>query len=133
MGYDLYITRAEHWTDSEASPITVAEWCTLVKQDDDLTITGMQGEYFAVWNGESEFEEPWLDWHAGRIFTKNPDEPLIEKMIAIAERLNARVQGDDGEIYLPGGQIAPATAQSGDDLNTALKSKLPWLKRFLGS
>ncbi len=134
MGYDLYITRARHWTDSEANPITAAEWCALVKSDDELTITGIQGEYFAVWDGESQFEEPWLDWQDGRIFTKNPDEPLIEKMVAIAKVLNATVQGDDGEIYLEGGQIAvPDTKQPGDGLNTAITSKMPWLKRFFES
>lgn len=134
MDYDLYITRAKHWTDSEGSPITAAEWCALVKNDDELTITGMQGEYFAVWNGESKFEEPWLDWQAGRIFTKNPDEPLIAKMMAIAELLRATVQSDDGEVYLSGGQmVVPNTEQTDNKLNLSSISKKSWLKRFFGS
>ena len=41
----------------------------------------------------------------GDIETKNPDAPVIQKMILIAESLNARVQGDDGEVYLPDGKI----------------------------
>ncbi len=131
MGYDLYITRAKHWTDSEAMPIPAAEWCGLVKSDDDLTITGMQGEYYVVWNGQSNDQEPWLDWQKGRIFTTNPDEPLIEKMVAIAKILNATVLGQDEEIYLGGGQIvAPNTEQSDDSLKSPRKSKMPWLKRF---
>ena len=43
--------------------------------------------------------EPWLDWHDGAIYSKNADPALIDKMVAIARQLHARVQGDDGEIY----------------------------------
>ena len=110
MGYDLYITRAPHWPDSEAHPITAREWLALVQSDDTLTITGVQGPYLAVWHGDSQYEEPWLDWERGRVFTKNPDVPLIDKMVVIAERLGASVQGDDGERYGRGGQInSPAS------------------------
>ena len=103
MGYDLHITRAKHWTDSEAHPIAAVEWLAVVKDDDELTITGVHGVYFAVWDGESMHEEPWLDWEAGRVFTKNADEPLREKMVAIARLLSATVQGDDGEVYVGDG------------------------------
>ena len=41
----------------------------------------------------------------GDIFTKNPDPSTIEKMISIAKKLNARVQGDDGEIYISGTDV----------------------------
>lgn len=112
MGYDVHITRASQWTDSDTNPITAAEWLSLVKADDTLTITGIQGAHFAVWHGESSHEEPWLDWADGRIFTKNADAPLLEKMVALASQLNARVQGDDGEIYLGAGRIlAPETSE----------------------
>ena len=110
MGYDYHITRAADWADSDAQPITVAEWLSLVKADDTLTITGIQGDHFAVWHGDSRQEEPWLDWENGRIFTKNADAPLLEKMVALASQLNARVQGDDGEIYLGEGRILAPTA-----------------------
>jgi hypothetical protein len=33
------------------------------------------------------------------VFTKDPDQPTVAKMIAIAARLAAKVQGDDGELY----------------------------------
>ena len=110
MGYDYHITRAEDWADSDARPITAAEWLSLVKADDTLTITGIQGAHFAVWHGDSRHEEPWLDWENGRIFTKNADAPLLEKMVALASQLNARVQGDDGEIYLGDGRTLAPTA-----------------------
>jgi len=31
---------------------------------------------------------------------KNPDEAILSKMCAIAEKIGARVQGDEGEYYL---------------------------------
>jgi hypothetical protein len=54
------------------------------------------------WSGKSKLNEPWLNWHDGNIETKNPDEALIDKMVAIARELGATVQGDDGEIYRSG-------------------------------
>jgi len=33
------------------------------------------------------------------VVVKNPDQPTLEKMLAVAHRLGSRVVGDDGEIY----------------------------------
>jgi hypothetical protein len=33
------------------------------------------------------------------VVVKNPDQPTIEKMLAVADRLGSRVVGDDGETY----------------------------------
>ena len=33
------------------------------------------------------------------------DPPIVDKMLQIAGQLKARVQGDDGEVYLPDGQV----------------------------
>jgi hypothetical protein len=52
-----------------------------------------------LWSGDSEHETPWLDWSRGKIYSKNPDAPLIRKMVAIAKRLNAKVVGQDYEEY----------------------------------
>tara|TARA_R110002049_G_scaffold219075_3_gene390816 strand:+ start:7128 stop:7334 length:207 start_codon:yes stop_codon:yes gene_type:complete len=35
----------------------------------------------------------------GDISVKNPDSQIIEKMISIADKLKAQVQGEEGEIY----------------------------------
>jgi len=98
MGYDFHITRRSDWAD-EGNDITAEEWLAYVRDDAGLTLSGTGGPYYAVWRGPSGHSEPWLDWSHGRIYTKNPDSPLIDKMIEIAERLGATVQGDDGEIY----------------------------------
>jgi hypothetical protein len=105
MGYDLHITRAEQWTESEQLSITADEWLAYVATDPELRLAGYNGPYFALWSGPSKHPDPWFDWSRGCIETKNPDPPLIAKAIAIAHRLQARVLGDDGEAYLPNGQI----------------------------
>ena len=103
MGYDLFITRAEDWIDSESNPITSEEWLAVVDEDPELTPwAAYPNSHFAVWSGRSEHAEPWLDWAKGYIYTKNPDAPLMKKMVEIAKRLNARVLGQDGEEYLGG-------------------------------
>jgi hypothetical protein len=105
MGYDLHITRAEFWSQNEGKEITADEWLKLVKKDPELKLAGYNGPYFALWNGPSQYPDPWLDWFSGNIFTKNPDDPIIEKMARIANQLGAKVQGDDGEAYVGGDQL----------------------------
>jgi hypothetical protein len=99
MGYDVHITRADDWVDNEAHRIEASEWHALIESDSELRLAGYNGPHFAIWDGHPQDDEAWLDWHEGNIETKNPDEPLIQKMIEIAGRLRAKVQGDDGEVY----------------------------------
>ena len=101
MGYDLHITRRKDWSEA-GHDITAEDWLAYIKKDPELLLFPDNGPYFAMWNGKSEHHDPWLDWHKGCIYTKNPDEALIDKMVAIANGLGARVQGDDGEIYRSG-------------------------------
>jgi hypothetical protein len=99
MGYDLHITRAENWSENAGAEIGPEEWLALVHADPELAIDPVQGPYFARWSGPSRYPDPWLDWFAGNVNTKNPDSALLRKMVALANRLGARVQGDDGENY----------------------------------
>jgi hypothetical protein len=57
------------------------------------------------YDGPSKYPDPWFDWSHGNINTKNPDPAIVRKAIEIAATLGARVQGDDGEVYLPDGKI----------------------------
>src|SRR5262245_40636289 len=102
MGYDLHITRKEDWSEEDGPTISVAEWRRVIDEDPELQIdsdtqcTMSDGEYvLAAWNSESGA----LSHYNGEITAKNPSEPLIRKMIEIAQRLSAHVQGDDGERY----------------------------------
>ncbi len=38
MGYELRITRAPHWTESETDPITLAEWLQYVASDSEMRL-----------------------------------------------------------------------------------------------
>jgi hypothetical protein len=76
------------------------EWLDYVASDPEI-----QRDPF---NGPNDFllvahpEEPTRLWYnpgRGNIHTKNPDDFTISKMIAIAEKLGAHVQGDEGELY----------------------------------
>lgn len=102
MGYDLHITRKDDWADETGPVITAEEWRALIDSDSELELDShtrcvmSDGEFvFAAWNGQTGA----LGHYAGEITSKNPDELLIAKMIEIANRLGAKVQGDDGETY----------------------------------
>lgn len=99
MGYDLHITRAEHWAENRDAYITADELSSLVESDAELTPDPRNGMHCVVWSGPSEYDEPWFDWSDGNIYAKYPDAPMLGKMLQIAARLGAQVQGDDGEIY----------------------------------
>jgi hypothetical protein len=99
MGYDVHITRADDWADNEGREITASQWHDVIERDSELRLAGYNGEHFAIWDRHPSDTEAWLDWCDGNITTKNPDEPLLAKMLEIAARLGAKVQGDDGELY----------------------------------
>jgi hypothetical protein len=104
MGWEIHITRAKHWADSDKTPITAEEWLALVNADPELTIDPRDnGPYFALWlshwvDGDYP-EHPWFDWFQGTIQTKYPDRKTLGKALEIARHFGARVQGDDGEEY----------------------------------
>ena len=100
MGYDLHITCADDWTDSMQAPITADQWLGLVAADPELMLALEYGPEFVLWQRSSSTDEQaWFDLVDGQILAKNPDEAMIIKMIEIAGKLKAKVQGDDGEDY----------------------------------
>ena len=100
MGYDLHITRADSWSENATARITAEEWLALVDADPELSLVPENGPYFASWSGPSKDIDPWLDWSDGNVYTKAPDSALLRKMVQLADRLHARVQGDEGEFYI---------------------------------
>lgn len=115
MGYEVHITRADEWIESRSSPITLDEWTSYVASDPEmridnhaaLTLKGdvlsYENEGLAVWTAysghEADANMAWFDYNEGRIVVKNPDEEILAKIKQIAEALNARVIGDEGEMY----------------------------------
>lgn len=131
MGYDLHITRKENWFDEEdLNKIKLTEWTDYIKSDNEMRLDNQantttekgdeltyENNGLAVWtlyskNGLND-NYAWFDFRAGNVTVKNPDEEIKNKMIDIATRLNAKVQGDDGEIY---------------DSKSLTKDKRPWWK-----
>ena len=116
MGYEVHITRAEHWLDADESPISVEEWLTYVEQDPEMQLESVaigrvkgrpalsySNQGLAVWMAYSRHDpdgnKAWFDYREGRIVVKNPDEEILGKMKRIAAQLRAHVVGDDGEHY----------------------------------
>jgi hypothetical protein len=99
MGYDLHITRADLWAANEGREITRQEWHCLVADDPELALDPVNGEDYALWSGMCRYPDPWFQWWRGNISTKNPDRAVVNKMLQLASRLGAKVQGDDGEVY----------------------------------
>ncbi|HEX5226774.1 MAG TPA: hypothetical protein VFW44_03655 [Bryobacteraceae bacterium] len=61
----------------------------------------------SVWTTYSQAgndgNQAWFALYGGNVVVKNPDEEIRKKMHSIAQRLSAKVQGDEGECYGPDG------------------------------
>jgi len=78
MGYEVHITRRKDWADADGPEISEQEWLAHIAGDPELAS---------------------LVWNRGNIDAKNPDRPLVRRMVSAAAALGANVQGDDGESY----------------------------------
>lgn len=104
MGYEYQITRAEFWPRSEENPISLEEWQALVSTDDELEQANKTEH--ANWLGAADEEGNRRDvyyttvfyyWSRGCIRAEPRDREAMKKMLEIAKKLKARVQGEDGE------------------------------------
>lgn len=88
MGYHVTIVRALPITREEVIGIAreLGEW-NYDPEQDALVSLHDSPEAAALWFSD------------GEIWTKNPNEENITKMISIAEKLKARVRGDEMETY----------------------------------
>lgn len=123
MGYHLHITRkAKGWNDAE-DPATIsrAEWLAYVASDPEMALNDCsvdpqygqpdaagraydnQMEGLAAWLKHSgaglKGEYVWFGHEQDRVTVEGPDEETLGKMLAVAQALGARVQGDDGEYF----------------------------------
>ena len=105
MGYDLHITRKIDWSEVEGDQIDRSEWEAIIESDSELSLNAST-QYDDRLSATFRDQEFALAWDDGQIHAKNPDNALVIKMVAIASRLNAKVQGDDGEIYAADGSTS---------------------------
>ena len=69
---------------------------TVITRDDG---TRQWTETAVVWTAYPGEQANAFWYDDGAIVVKNPDEHYVRKMVETAARLDARVQGDDGEFY----------------------------------
>ena len=129
MGYNLYITRRKYHFDEDGPSITAAEWRALVDADPELNFKRDDEPLTAFWDGDCEYPDPWFAYsdEYACIDTKNPDEPIVNKMLEIASKLDAKVQGDDGEIYRSSNDT-----YFEDDIGEPMPPQIPWWRRLPG-
>ena len=112
MGYDLHISRAEEYHDSDAHPIPLDEWLSYAEGTPTLRAVG--------WLGRDEERQPLyehtcadgsvvsLTWFEGAIEIKGRfGGDAYREFGAIAEDLQANLQGDHGERYTARGVLPP--------------------------
>lgn len=107
MSYDVHVTRRNNWIDKDGKPITEQEWIKYIKSDPEMELRtekrsdGVHGKAVGIWLRGNEGEGMPVYWDKrGEVILYEPrDDVQIKKMFAIAEALNAKLQGDDGEVY----------------------------------
>jgi hypothetical protein len=109
VGYDLHITGAPvFWGDNRGYEITEPEWLALVAADPTCGLRHLRSvlrEGLVLWARQFEdYTGPWLCWLAAHLFQK-PNAAIVGKMLELAQLLQARVQGDDSEVYLSDGRV----------------------------
>lgn len=108
MGYDLHITRAERWNENDGQHIPADEWLDVCSKDPDLVADPEFGPYAVKYSGSES--NGWMDWLDGNVYTTDPDQPTVLRMLQIASELQGKVQGDGGEWYESSEQWPPRQA-----------------------
>jgi len=108
MSMFVHITRRRFWATKgrrrnfwslKSADISAEEWRRYVESDPELRMPSTHGPEFADFVAGFQSDSRWLACIDGEIFAQRPDAALIVKMHAIARRLDAVVQDDDGTIY----------------------------------
>lgn len=114
MGYDVFITRKQ-WSWDENGPfIGPEDWRHLIEADPDLSYSEDKPSVCKL------HELDCFTFSDGNIQCKNPDRDQIIKMVAIAKLLDARVVGEEDEVYQSDGtaiQPEPTDSVPGNQPN----------------
>ena len=105
MGYDLHITRAPDWLDSQECPISREEWDDYARQNSRLREEGAIswkdiGEQLVFSITTRHGVEISLSCYESRVDVSGVlDRAASQEIAQIAEDLDANLFGDDGERY----------------------------------
>jgi hypothetical protein len=145
MGYTIAIFRQDDWDNpEEESNISFEEWSNYIDTDEELerpaesSLTDdnrehyLQNPGYCEWNNHSSYKEPfarpWFEYSQGEIVSKYVDDESLLKMIEIADRLNAKVRGQDGEIYEEDDAMKLKTTQTWAPASSVPAPNKPWWK-----
>jgi fructose-1-phosphate kinase PfkB-like protein len=105
MSYSLHITKKTNFTDNSPE-ITTEEWEEVINGDTSLCINKdnyivMNGKKIPVVTWKNAYTNDTLAMYLyeGNIEIDHSREHHISKLKEIANKLNAKVQGDDLEVY----------------------------------
>ena len=113
MSYDIHITKANNWVESNKNPISLNEWHSYIEKDKSLTLEPesvainpvtkeeirMKNPGLAIWKNPKNGKEYGFDYRNGKISFRYTDEEAIKKAKEIASHFGAVVQGDEEEKY----------------------------------
>ncbi|MEH0826080.1 MULTISPECIES: hypothetical protein [unclassified Micromonospora] len=109
MGYELHISRAEEYYDSEEHPIALDEWLSYAGSNPTLSEDGWLGSDPPVFGYTcTDGSVVSLAWFEGAIDIKGHfNGDAYQEFGTIAEDLQANLQGDHGERYTADGVLPP--------------------------
>ena len=106
MGYELHITRASDWMDSEEYPIAFDEWiafargCPGLREDGYLDLVDVGRQPGFTWNSPGG-GAVGLHWYEGSVTLSGAHAPDVDRasLADLAVERAANLVGDDGEHY----------------------------------
>lgn len=121
MGHDLYVTRKDDWSDTEGPDITLDDWLAYLAIDDSLKLdparsanadprvaSGVKEPSHASWvhwpDREPGVREAWMWLERGNIVATDSGIRFRQKLFLIADGLEARLMGENGEVFNSSGE-----------------------------
>jgi hypothetical protein len=106
MGYELHITRASDWMDSEETPIAFDEWvsfarsCPALREEGYLDLVDVGRQPMFTWLSPGD-GAVGLHWSDGQVTLSGAHAPDVDRaaLADLAAELSANLVGDDGEPY----------------------------------
>lgn len=143
MAYEVHITRKGNWFDDEGDNITLEDWRlyaigdpelkldALPEQPKDQSTIRMESPGAALWTARVKEGkgQVWFRHFRDRVTVRDPDVATLVKMYKIANRMSAKVQGNDGEVYdADGNSGSQAKAQAKATSAEVKPAKKSWWK-----